>query len=97
LATEQGLNLLPGSIWCVGRNFADHAKELGNAVPTAPMIFLKAGSCIVPAQTPLRLPSFSGDIHYEVELAVELGADLQPARAAVSLDLTARDVQVRCN
>lgn len=88
-------SLIPASIWCVGRNYADHAKELGNSVPTTPMIFLKAGSCIVPSG-PVRLPSFSEDVHFEVELAIQLGEDLTPARGAVAVDLTARDLQNKC-
>jgi len=90
-------HLKPSNIWCVGRNYAEHIKELGNqgSAPTdAPMIFLKAGSSALPPG-PLPLPAWSQDVHHEVELAIELGPDLQPVRGAVALDLTARDVQAK--
>ena len=83
----------PRNIWCVGRNYADHARELGNEVPQKPLIFLKAGSCYTPSDVPLRLPSFSRDVHHEVELAVELNQNGGAHRACVALDLTARDLQ----
>ncbi|CAN5682114.1 fumarylacetoacetate hydrolase family protein [soil metagenome] len=86
------------NIWAVGRNYAAHAKELGNTVPAKPMIFLKAGS----SATLLRdIPLWSGskDIHHELEIALRFGnvpdanGKLQFDGAAVGLDLTARDIQ----
>jgi 2-keto-4-pentenoate hydratase/2-oxohepta-3-ene-1,7-dioic acid hydratase in catechol pathway len=58
-----------------------------------PMIFLKSGSSVAWSGA-LELPSWSSDVHHEVELAVQLGQSLEPVAAAVALDLTARDVQV---
>jgi acylpyruvate hydrolase len=81
------------NIWGVGRNYAEHAMELGNTVPMKPMIFLKAGSTVLPAGQKLSLLSFTKDVHHEVELAVEFGDKLEIVRAAVALDLTARDIQ----
>lgn len=61
--------LNPRNIWCVGRNYAEHAKELGNEVPKEPMIFLKAGSSAA-APGKLALPSWSKDVHHEVNTCV---------------------------
>ncbi len=83
------------NLWCVGRNYADHAKELGNAVPETPLIFLKAGTSTLNSGFPLEIPSWSKDIHHEVELAVQFGDGLKIQRACISLDLTLRDVQAQ--
>ena len=68
------------NIWAVGRNYADHAKELGNAVPTEPLIFLKAGSTSTLAASEIHLPSWAVEIHHEVELALQF--DSSPNLAA---------------
>jgi len=95
------------NIWAIGRNYLDHIKELGNTMPTdttdpgsttpEPMIFLKAGTTVVPNGRIIRYPSFTKELHYETELAVRLvlGDDGQLSVDAltVALDLTARDVQ----
>ncbi len=83
------------NIWCVGRNYAEHAKELGNSVPEEPMIFLKAGSTIVPNQGRFALPKFSQDIHHECEVAYRFDAQLNLSEMTLALDLTARDVQTK--
>ncbi len=79
------------NIWGVGRNYLDHALELGNTPPPTPMIFLKAGSCITPESEPIKLTADC--IHYETELAVQLGDDLSPKSLALALDLTHREAQ----
>jgi 2-keto-4-pentenoate hydratase/2-oxohepta-3-ene-1,7-dioic acid hydratase in catechol pathway len=84
------------NIWAVGRNYADHARELGNAVPTdnsAPMIFLKAGSTIVENGATFALPALEGEIHYETEIALRFGPDFNFDGITVALDLTARELQ----
>ncbi len=84
------------NIWAVGRNYADHAKELGNQVPSAagnPMIFLKAGSSAVIGGGEFQLPRFSEDVHHECEITLRFGADLKFDALTVGIDLTARDVQ----
>lgn len=87
-----GLDVPLGTIWCVGRNYAAHAKELGNAVPEAPVVFLKpAGSVLLSGGT-LRLPADSKRVDHEVELVVALAAD-RGLRMAVGVDFTARDLQ----
>lgn len=85
----------PAVIWGVGRNYRDHALELNNPIPVKPLIFLKAGAGLSTTQH-IVLPSFSQDIHYELELAVLLDKQLQPEAVALALDLTARDEQKRC-
>lgn len=85
--------MLIRNIWAVGRNYGDHAKELGNAVPTKPMMFLKAGSCASVNSTEIELPYWTEDVHHEVELALKLGSHLQIIEAAVALDLTERQLQ----
>jgi acylpyruvate hydrolase len=81
------------NIWGVGRNYADHAKELGNNVPAQPMIFLKAGSCATVNSTEIYLPSWTEDVHHEVELCLKLSQSLNVIEAAVALDLTERKAQ----
>lgn len=81
------------NIWAVGRNYAEHAKELGNDVPTEPLIFLKAGSCASFAADTIELPQGKHELHHEVELALELDQNLQIARAGIALDLTDREKQ----
>lgn len=81
------------NIWAIGRNYADHAKELGNSIPQEPLIFLKSGATILTSGQSLSLPPHSQNVHHEVEMAIQLGEDLQPANVAIALDLTARDLQ----
>ncbi|MDT8347215.1 MAG: fumarylacetoacetate hydrolase family protein, partial [Flavobacteriaceae bacterium] len=59
-------------IICVGRNYVDHAKELNNQVPKEPVIFLKPDSAVLPKNHPFVIPTFTDDIHYEVELLVKI-------------------------
>lgn len=83
-------------IICIGRNYSDHAKELGNAVPDEPVIFLKPESALIPQGGPIVLPAFSMDIHHEIELVYRLARVNGKAVAkgvTIGLDLTARDVQ----
>ncbi len=90
-------------IICVGRNYADHAAEMGAAVPGTPVLFLKPATALVDPETPIRLPDFSGDVHHEVEMVALIGMEgyriprseaLDYVSAyGVGLDLTARDVQ----
>ena len=96
-------NLSPSKIVCVGRNYAAHAKELGNDVPKEPLIFLKPPSSIVRDGESIRLPTVSKQVEYEGEIGVIIGKRLfrstvDEARSAVSgivaaNDVTARDLQ----
>ncbi len=90
-------------IFCVGRNYADHAKELGNDVPDEPVIFMKPKSALLQPQTPFYYPEFSNELHYEVELVLRVSKNGKyiPERQAhkyydaitVGIDFTARDIQ----
>lgn len=92
-----------GKIVCVGRNYAEHAKELGNEVPEKPVIFLKPASSVIFSGDKIIHPSFSTDLHHETELVLLIGttvkdADDKKAEDAiigygVGLDMTLRDVQ----
>ncbi|MGS2744839.1 fumarylacetoacetate hydrolase family protein [Halomonas sp. LS-001] len=94
-----------GKIVCVGRNYADHAKELNNPVPSAPILFIKPSTSAISFDAPLEPPFSRGEVHYEAELALLIGETLTDAtqdeaeRAIVgigmALDLTLRDVQTQ--
>jgi acylpyruvate hydrolase len=81
------------NIWAVGRNYADHAKELGNAVPSRPLVFLKAGSSASVNSTEIELPYWTEEVHHEVELALKFNSYLKVVEGAVALDLTERKEQ----
>lgn len=87
------------NIWAIGRNYAEHAKELGNEVPNAnvaePLIFLKAGSTAVMNSSEFSLPAWATDVHHEVELALMFDDQLKIRKAAVALDLTERTLQAK--
>lgn len=90
------------NVYCVGRNYRLHAEELGNEVPTSPMIFLKPSHAAVPFSTDsLVLAANQGEIHYEAELVVRIGRDYERGLSAeqlvdgvaLGIDFTLRDVQ----
>jgi 2-keto-4-pentenoate hydratase/2-oxohepta-3-ene-1,7-dioic acid hydratase in catechol pathway len=93
----------PSKIVCIGRNYVDHAKELGNEVPKEPLFFLKPPSSIVKSGEPIRLPKQSHRVEYEGEIAVVVGRrlsrakEIEAAGAVGSIvaanDVTARDLQ----
>lgn len=92
-------------IFCVGRNYSEHAKELGNAVPENPVIFSKPDTALLKDGDPFYHPDFSSDIHHEVELVIKIskmGKKIQEKFArnyfteiGLGIDFTARDVQSR--
>lgn len=85
-----GLSRPVGTIWCIGRNYAEHARELGNEVPAAPVVFLKPASALLLDGGVLRLPPDSRRVDHEVELVIAAGLRLM---MAVGIDFTARDLQ----
>lgn len=94
-----------GKIVCIGRNYAEHARELNNPVPDEPLLFIKPATSAVHITRPLDFPRNQGDVHFETELAVLIGRPLTNASASeaesailgygLALDLTLRDVQTR--
>ena len=95
----------PGKIVCVGRNYREHARELGNEVPAEPLIFLKPPSSVVRAGEPIVLPRLSSQVEYEGEIGLVIGrtltraSDTEARRAIAGIvavnDVTARDLQKR--
>ncbi len=93
-------------IICIGRNYADHAKELNNPVPASPVFFMKPDSSLLINNNPFFYPQFSKEIHYETEIVLKicrLGKSIQPQFAnryyeeiGVGIDFTARDLQSIC-
>lgn len=90
-------------ILCIGRNYAEHAKELKNEIPDKPVVFMKPASALLVNDKPLYYPDFTKDLHYEAEIVLKIcrnGRHVQPEFAseyydqiAFGLDFTARDLQ----
>lgn len=72
----------PRKVVCVGRNYLEHAKEMGNDVPAEPLLFLKPPSCAIAAGTPIELPSDAGRVDFEGEVGIVIGATLRKATEA---------------
>ncbi len=93
-------------IFCIGRNYADHAAELNNPVPKKPMIFMKPATALLLEDKPFYHPEFSNNIHYELEVVLKIkknGKHIQPQFAStyfdqigLGIDFTARDLQDEC-
>tara|TARA_B100001094_G_C18190002_1_gene806498 strand:- start:3098 stop:3703 length:606 start_codon:yes stop_codon:yes gene_type:complete len=93
-------------IICIGRNYKDHAKEMGKPVPDVPMFFLKPDSALLPKRNPFFIPDFSKEVHYEVELIYKIkkvgkSIDLKFSNnyyeeVGLGIDFTARDLQRKC-
>lgn len=92
-------------IICIGRNYADHARELGNQVPAEPVVFLKPQSAILSHKHPFYIPDWTQDVHHEIELVVKinrLGKTISESHASryydevgLGIDFTARDIQTQ--
>jgi 2-keto-4-pentenoate hydratase/2-oxohepta-3-ene-1,7-dioic acid hydratase in catechol pathway len=90
----------PGKIVCVGRNYREHAKEMGNDVPAEPMLFLKPPSCVIANGASIELPADAGRVDFEGEVGIVIGAKLTRASeaqcaAAVRGIVAANDVSAR--
>ncbi len=98
-----GLNLPVRNIYCIGKNYAKHAKEMGGSVPKIPLVFTKPLGTICYDQATIELPRQSNDVHHEGEIVVAIGKEgkniLQEnalqhvAGYGVGIDFTARDIQ----
>jgi 2-keto-4-pentenoate hydratase/2-oxohepta-3-ene-1,7-dioic acid hydratase in catechol pathway len=93
-------------IICIGRNYADHAKEMKSELPTEPIFFMKPDTALVKEGSDIYLPEFSNEIHFECEVVIKInkaGKFIQKEFArnyyseiTLGLDLTARDLQTKC-
>lgn len=93
-------------IICIGRNYADHAAELKNEVPTEPVIFCKPDTALLPKNHPFLYPDHTNDLHYELELVLRIkkvGKHIDARfshkyydQVGLGIDFTARDVQQKC-
>lgn len=101
--TIPGLDLPIHSIFCIGRNYANHAKEMGHEPPPEPIVFLKPLSSICFNNTEIQLPRQSNDVHHELELVLAIskpGKNISKENAlehiagyGIGIDFTARDIQ----
>jgi 2-keto-4-pentenoate hydratase/2-oxohepta-3-ene-1,7-dioic acid hydratase in catechol pathway len=95
--------VLPTKVVCVGKNYADHAQEMGGETPEEPLIFLKPATAVVGPQSPVVYPKASHEVHHEAELAVVIGRPARNVSAedasayvfgyTAANDVTARDLQ----
>jgi acylpyruvate hydrolase len=93
-------------IICIGRNYAEHAKEMKSEIPKEPVFFMKPDTALIIRNQPFFLPDFSEDIHHEVELVLKInrvGKNIEEKFAhkyygeiGIGIDFTARDLQAKC-
>ncbi|MBS1536945.1 MAG: fumarylacetoacetate hydrolase family protein [Bacteroidetes bacterium] len=99
-----GSQIPVGTMYCIGRNYSAHAREMGAQVPESPIVFIKPPAAYIPSESTITIPSISKNMHHEVELVVIIGKDCSTtisastaleyvAGYAVGIDLTLRDVQ----
>ena len=99
----KSLNTSVGKVVCVGRNYAEHAKELGNEIPDAPILFIKPATSVVNLEDGFSIPTGQGSVHHEAEIALLVCEEAKNVSASqawnkishvgLALDLTLRDVQ----
>lgn len=90
-------------VFCIGRNYVEHVRELSNMVPTKPVVFIKPATCLVKPGEPIHFPKHGKELHHEVEIVVKVGKEGRAkneeeaisfiSATSVGLDLTLRDVQ----
>jgi len=98
-----GTSLEIGTMYCIGKNYEKHAKEMGGELPKDPVVFIKPPAAYIPDGSSVILPDFSDNVHHEVELVVVIGKDCSNIRSdqarnviagyAIGIDVTLRDIQ----
>ena len=93
-------------IICIGRNYLEHAEEMGKSITKDPIFFLKPDTSLITKRQPFFLPNFSENVHYEVELVYKIkkvGKSIDPVfskdyyeKVSLGIDFTARDLQAKC-
>jgi len=93
-------------IFCIGKNYAEHAKEMNSKVPDKPLVFMKPSTALLLNDKPFYHPEFSQNIHHEVEIVLKInkhGRHIEPKYAlsyfdeiGLGIDFTARDIQAEC-
>ena len=93
-------------IICIGRNYLEHAEEMGKSITKEPIFFLKPDTSLITKRQPFFLPNFSENIHYEAELVYKIkkvGKSIDPIfskdyydKVGLGIDFTARDLQAKC-
>lgn len=93
-------------IICIGRNYAEHAKEMNAPVPSEPVVFLKPDTALLKSDADFYYPEFTKDLHHEIELVIKIckqGRHIAPEFAhryyeeiGIGIDFTARDIQAKC-
>ena len=101
--TATGQEFPIGKIVCLARNYAEHARELGNETPAAPVLFMKPATSVIGDGEAVVIPAYSQECHYEVELALLIGKRARNVKEdtamehlagyGVAIDMTLRDVQ----
>lgn len=101
----EGQQAVVRNIFCIGRNYSEHVKELHNSKPEEPVVFMKPTSALAQAGENIVLPAYSQDVHHECELVIYIKEDVRDVGEdtaldfvggyAIGLDLTARDVQAK--
>lgn len=100
---SQNMKYNTARIFCIGRNYAEHANELGSEIPKSPVVFIKPISCLVDAGEKVKYPKHGNNLHHEIELVIRIGKTGQPEKLedafsfidafTIGLDLTLRDIQ----
>lgn len=93
-------------IICIGKNYAEHVKEMKSAIPTEPVFFMKPDTAVIKDGQPFYYPDFSKEIHHEVELILKINkpgkniaaefANKYYDEIGIGIDFTARDLQMQC-